>query len=294
MAAFALMLGIILSFAKHHNAKKFAWIFSGLGFLAGCILLGVRVYDPRGMNLILMAFNRKLVVTVAGVGIAAVIFTVISSLTKNKFLRIVNLFSIFALVFVSLMYLVPPVLQYTREFVYFGESGISTNAMLRALGFTIGIFICLLLILSSYEVHNSLRNDKERHIFLFASILIFTLEYMAGAVAALQRLKVLKITDAFFNVSVFDVMIWRGENPNAFLFAQLTFVLIMLLFVIKTHLKPEKIFPNKALLRKEKARLRDCRRWSLSLLFFGAVAVLVVTVLHYYDTKPPAEIPPEP
>ena len=284
------MLGIIFSFAKSYNVKKFAWIFSGIGFLAGCILFGVRVYDPRGMNLILMAFNRKLVITVAGVGI----LTALSSLFKNKFLRLINLFSIFILIFVSLMYLMPPVLQYTREFVYFGESGISTNAMLRALGFTLGIFICLLLILSSYEVHQSLRNDKERFIFLFSSVLIFTLEYMAGAVAALQRLKLLKITDKIFNVSVFDVMIWRGENPNAFLFAQLFLALIMLLFVIKTHLKPEKIFPNKALLRKEKARLRDCRRWSLSLLFFGLTAVSVVTILHYYDTKPPAEVQPEP
>ena len=54
------------------------------------------------------------------------------------------------------------------------------------------------------------------------------------------------------------------------------------------------VTPNKALLRKEKARLRDCRRWSWSLGVFGIMAVMIVTVLHYYDTKPPAEIQPEP
>ncbi|MDY6434262.1 MAG: Fe-S-containing protein, partial [Synergistales bacterium] len=173
-------------------------------------------------------------------------------------------------------------------------AGISTNAMLRALGFTLGIFVCLLISLSAYEVHKSLRNDKEKNIFLFLSVLIFALEYCAAAVAALQRLKILRTSDAIFNISVFDVMIWRGANPNAFLYAQLILALLMLLFVIKTHMKPSGEFANKALLRKEKARLRDCRRWSWSLAAWGAMAIFIVIVLHYYDTKPPAEVQPEP
>ena len=185
-------------------------------------------------------------------------------------------------------------MQYTREFIYFGEAGISTNAMLRALGFTLGIIICLLLTLSAYEVHKSLRNDKEKYFSLSASILIFIFEYGAAAVTALQRLKILKTSQAIFNISVFDVMIWRGANPNAFLYAQLILALIMLVFVIKTHIKPLGEFANRALLRKEKARLRDCRRWSWSLCVFGLIAIFIVVVLHYYDTKPPAEVQPEP
>ena len=232
------------------------------------------------MNLILIAFNRKLIITIAIVAFLSVIYP--------------NVFSLSVLIFVSFMYLIPPILQFTREFVYFGESGISTNAMLRALGFTIGIFVCLLLTLSACEVHKSLRSNREKYFFIFSSLFIFMAEYFTGAVAALQRLKILRTSDAVFNISVFDLMIWRGANPNAFLFSQLILALIMLLFVIKTHLKTEKIFPNKALLRKEKARLRDCRRWSWSLFFFGAVAAFIVIVLHYYDTKPPAEVQPEP
>ncbi|MBR0070134.1 MAG: DUF2318 domain-containing protein, partial [Synergistaceae bacterium] len=114
-------------------------------------------------------------------------------------------------------------------------------------------------------------------------------EYSASAVAALQRLKLIPLTDF-----VFKIMIWRGENPNAFLFAQLLLALVMLVFVIATHMKPEGTFPNKAMLRKEKARLRDCRRWSWSLCAWGVLAVFIVIVLHYYDTKPPAEVQPEP
>ena len=281
LAAFAVMLGIIFSSSR----KKYTVILAVLGIIAGFCLLGVRMYDPKGMNLLLMRFNRRLVVCIAG----AALLSVLTIMFKR-----LNRLAVSVMVFLSLMYLVPPILQYTREFVYFGESGISTNAMLRALGFTLGIVVCLLLTLGAYEVHRSLRSEREGRVFMFASLVIFACEYCASAVAALQRLRVLKTSDELFGVSVFDVMIWRDAYPNAFLFAQLSLALVMLAFVIKTHRQPSETFPNKALLRKEKARLRDCRRWSWSLAVFGMLAVFIVIVLHYYDTKPPAEIPPEP
>lgn len=281
LAAFAVMLGIIFSSSR----KKYTVILAVLGVAAGFCLLGVRMYDPKGMNLLLMRFNRRLVVCIAGAALLSVL---------TVLLRRLNRLAVSVMVFVSLMYLVPPVLQYTREFVYFGESGISTNAMLRALGFTLGIVVCLLLTLGAYEVHRSLRSEREGRVFLFGTLVIFACEYCASAVAALQRLRVLRTSDALFGVSVFDVMIWRDAYPNMFLFAQLGLAVVMLAFVVMTHRQPSGTFPNKASLRKEKARLRDCRRWSWSLAVFGALAVFIVIVLHYYDTKPPAEVQPEP
>ena len=290
MAAFAIVLGIIFSFSR----RRFTVIASFLGIIAGVIIFGVRIYDPRGMNLLLIWFNRWLVVWIAGIGTVSLIFVILTSILRKKFLWLAGNFALSALIFTSLMYLLPPVLQYTREFVYFGESGISTNAMLRALGFTLGIFVCLLLTLSAYEVHQSLNTASQGYIFTIAALTVYVLEYAASSFASLQRLKVLKISQSFMGVSVFDVMIWRDANPNAFLFAQLGLALAMLAFVIYTHLKPSRTFPNKALLRKEKARLRDCRRWSWSLCVWGIMAVFIVIVLHYYDTKPPAEVQPEP
>ncbi len=290
MAAFSILIGMIISFSR----RKFNLISVIIGMLAGLSVFCVRLYDPRGMNLILIAFNRKLIVTVAVIALISLAVTFLYSVSKSNFLRLVNFYVLSILTLSSLMYLFPPILQYTREFIYFGEAGISTNAMLRALGFTLGLCVCLLLTLSTYEVHRSLNTERQKNTFLLLSLMIFALEFSASSFAALQRLKILKTADSFMGISVFDVMIWRDANPNAFLFAQLGLALIMLLFVIYTHLKPEGTFPNKALLRKEKARLRDCRRWSWSLCAFGFIAVFIVIVLHYYDTKPPAEIQPEP
>ena len=293
MTSFAFLLGLILSYAGGKEARGLrrpVWAGAAAGFLLGCAAFGVRLWDPRGMNLILIAFNRWLVVTIAAIAALASLLALLSFLaggTRGLWRAgVVAVFSVLALV--SLAYLVPPVLQYTREFVYFGESGISTNALLRAAGFTLGLAVGLLLCLSAYQVHHAL-GERGALLFLLGSTLAFALEFGAAAVAALQRLKVIPLTDA-----VFQIMIWRDAYPNAFLFAQMALALAMLAWVVLTHRRPEGDFPNRASLRREKARLRDCRRWSWSLLAWGAAAVFIVVVLHYYDTRPPAEVPPEP
>lgn len=271
------------------SRKKLTVIFTVLGIISGFIVFAVRLYDPRGMNLLLMWFNRWLTVWISALSIVSLLFVLTASVLRKNILHVITVFSLSVLIAVSLTFLIPPVLQFTREFIYFGEAGISTNAMMRALGFTLGIALCLLLILSAYEVHKALNTDSQKYIFMFMSLAVFAVEYSAGAVTALQRLKVIPLTDL-----IFKIMIWRGENTNAFLFAQLTLALIMLLFVICTHLHAAGTFPNKASFRKEKARLRDCRRWAWSLCVWGVTAVFIVVVLHYYDTKPPAEVQPEP
>ena len=254
----------------------------------------MRVYDPRGMNLFLIWLNRWLTVWTAGFGVVSVILVVIASFFRGKITWLAGILSLSALILLSMMQILPSVLQYTREFVYFGEAGISTNSMLRALGFTLGICVCLLLTLSAYKVHQSLNTATQGYLFMIISAVIYSAGYIVSSAAALQRLKVLRTSDSLMGVSVFDVMIWRDANPNAFLFAQLGLALAMLIFVIYTHVKPSRVYPNKALLRKEKARLRDCRRWSWSLCLWGIMAVFIVIVLHYYDTKPPEEVQPEP
>ncbi len=301
LAAFMFFLGIAFSYFARKSGNKLLsriiYLAAILGIISGFVIFGIRMHNPKGMNLPLLAFNRKLIIFIAGAAIVSSALALLNLIRafvfkKDNFLSKIfcytQLFVAVILVTSSLMYLIPPVIQFTREFVYFGEAGISTNAMLRALGFVIGIFVCLLLLLSSYKVHRSLETEIQKITFLFLSACAFALEFSAASISALQRLKLIPLTD-----NIFKIMIWRGENPNAFLYLQLALGVLMFAFVIITHTKPRGDFANKALLRKEKARLRDCRRWSWSLCVFGAIVVFIVVVVHYYDTKPPAEIQPE-
>ena len=286
-------LGLIFSFAPRGNGRwdsRAAWLGVGAGLLLGGVAFGLRLWDPRGMNLILIAFNRWLVVSIAGlawVATAGLLLALLINKARGLGGRLLALF-LAILTAAALTYLLPPALQFTREFVYFGESGVSTNALLRALGFTLGLAVSLLLCLSACQVGRAC-GGRWGLVALLCSVAIFALEYGARAVGALQRLRVIPLTDA-----VFQIMIWRDANPNAFLFAQLALGLVMLMGVVATHRRSEGEFPNKASLRKEKARLRSCRRWAWGLLTWGAATVLIVTVLHWLDTRPPAEVPPEP
>ncbi|MBQ8091834.1 MAG: DUF2318 domain-containing protein [Pyramidobacter sp.] len=287
------MTGLILSFAgggRDRAGRRMAWTGIAAGVVAGFAVFFVRLSDPKGMNLPLTRFNRLVVVAIAALAAAAAFWALLSLLPRAvrgvwKYLGVVLLVVLTA---VSLMYLSPMVIQYTQEFVYFGESGFSTNSLLRAIGFALGLAVCLLLCLSSFKTHRAL-GGRGSVFFLFASLLIFFAEYGFKAVASLQRLKMIPLSDL-----VFDLMVWGDEYANYFLFAQLALGLVMLLWVIVTHRRPEGDFASRALLRKEKARLRDCRRWSWSLFVWLLASLLIVTAAHYYDTKPPAEVEPEP
>ena len=87
LAEFAFILGIVFSFADSFENKKLkesAFIFSFLGFIFGSVAFGLKVYDPRGMNLKLIAFNRWLIIAIACMALTAFILTLISSLLKLK------------------------------------------------------------------------------------------------------------------------------------------------------------------------------------------------------------------
>ena len=293
LAPLAFLTGLILSFAGQERDRvgsRITWTGIVSGVVAGFAVFFVRLSDPKGMNLPLTRFNRLVVVGIAALAAACAVWALLSLLAPRarrlwKYLG-VTLLSVLAAV--SLMYLSPMVIQYTQEFVYFGESGFSTNSLLRAIGFVLGLAVCLLLAISSFKTHRAL-GARGAAFFMSASLLFFFAEYGVKAVASLQRLKLLPLSDL-----VFDIMVWGDEYANLFLFAQLALALVMLLWVIVTHRRPEGEYANRALLRKERARLRDCRRWSWSLFAWCLASLLIVTVVHYYDTKPPAEVQPEP
>ena len=292
-----MLLGIVFSFAdaqtvSFDKSKKFIWYGLFAGVLAGFALFFIRLSDPKGMNLILIAFNRRLIIFIAANAILALSFALILSFNKfNKNLNLIMSLIFAALIFAGLTYLTPPLIQFTQEFVYFGEAGISTNSLLRALGYALGLGVCLLLVLSAFKVHNAL-SIKAKFLFLACSLLIFVIEFGAKAVLALRNLRLIPRNDLEF----FIRSMWsqRGQYPDTFIYLQLILALIMLAYVILTNRKPEGEFANKALLRKEKARLRNYRRWSWSLFAWEIAAVFILIVLHYYDTRPPAEVQPEP
>ncbi|PIE53854.1 MAG: hypothetical protein CSA35_09085 [Dethiosulfovibrio peptidovorans] len=286
------MIGLVLNFVVRAGERIERFIISigtVIGVLLGAVVFAVRLFDPKGMNVPLMKFNRWAVVAVATVALIALIWRGGCALLRRQGRCWIcgYVLSLTGLLVLSLMYLMPQVFQYTQEFVYFGEIGVSTMALLRGIGFCLGLIVCSFLSLSVLRVSQAL-GYRGSLLVLNCSLLFFFLEYSVKAVAALQRLKIIGLSDF-----VFEIMIFGDNFSNVFLFAQLLLGGILLSYVVVTHWSVQGEFPNKARRRKEKARLRGFRRWSYSLLTWSVITVVIVVVLHYFDTKPPAEIQPE-
>lgn len=144
LASFSLMVGLIFSYIlrfKGRADRLIVWAGAAAGILGGGVVFGVRLFDPKGMNLPLMRFNRWAVVVIAAAASVAFLRVALSGipLRGRRGARWIDRAVLAALTFLSLTYLMPQIFQYTQEFVYFGESGLSTRALLRGIGFVLSL-----------------------------------------------------------------------------------------------------------------------------------------------------------
>ena len=86
LASLSFLTGLILSFVMRSREKidrLIAWGGMAAGILLGFVVFGVRMYDPKGMNLPLTRFNRWVVVAIAVVAAAALLWALLSSLPRR-------------------------------------------------------------------------------------------------------------------------------------------------------------------------------------------------------------------
>lgn len=290
LASLMIFAGLVLSFSRH-GESRFSRLISRIGITVGIacgfVVFGIRKLDPKGMNIALMRYNRRLLVVIAVAAVIALLIMLVRLILKPRKKRDIAAAALSLVAALAFTYIIPSVLQFTQEFIYFGEAGISTKAMMRALGFSIGVGSACLLMLFTYKTVSA-AGEKARDVFVSLSVAILAGRFFVMGVAALQRLRVIPLTER-----VFAIMVWGDEFSKLFLFSQTGLAIILALYIIFTHLHEKGDFANKALRRKEKARLRTCRRWSSALIAFSLWAAFTMSVLHYYETLPPAVLPAE-
>ncbi len=191
-------------------------------------------------------------------------------------------------VFCSLFYITPQVYQFTREFIYFGETSVSTAAILRAIGFSLGLIVCFITFLSTYKVSIAL---PTKHALRLSALgmLVYTLDYGLRATKSLQRMHIIGLSDI-----VFQIMIFADNNYKWMIYAMLVVAVIMLSFVVVKNWKVVGEFPNNAARRKKMAEFMRRRRWSYCLLFQAVLSIFILSAVHEYDTKEVELAPPQP
>ncbi len=297
LAIFAFLLGIITALLVKYK-KLYLNIVVGLVSLVGLACsVTMTVFKqlyPQKMVKISLQYNRWALAIGMLFMLVALVLQIIKTFRKceNDKLCIASaisiIFSTVAVWFLGFT-IIPQVYALTKEFVAFGENSFGTQSLLRLGGFLLGLLTIFLIALSVQKVYFRLKPCLAK-IFTLAIFLVGSMDFFLRGVSALARLRFLKSSNPF----VFNVMILEDKSTTyiTILFAIVAVIFSFLLF--KDSRKIVGTFKNNALLRLEKARLKNNKHWLSSLAFFSILSVFAITVVHSHITKPVALTPPQP
>ena len=297
LVIFAFLLGIITALLVKYK-KLYLNIVVGLVSLVGLACsVTMTVFKqlyPQKMVKISLQYNRWALAIGMLFMLVALVLQIIKTFRKceNDKLCIASaisiIFSTVAVWFLGFT-IIPQVYAMTKEFVAFGENSFGTQSLLRLGGFLLGLLTIFLIALSVQKVDFRLKPCLAK-VFALAIFFVGSMDFFLRGVSALARLRLLKSSNPF----VFNVMILEDKSTTyiAILFAIVACIFSFLLF--KDSRKVVGTFKNNALLRLEKARLKNNKHWLSSLAFFSILSVFAITVIHSHITKPVALTPPQP
>ena len=297
LAIFAFLLGIITALLVKYK-KLYLNIVVGLVSLVGLACsVTMTVFKqlyPQKMVKISLQYNRWALAIGMLFMLVALVLQIIKTFRKceNDKLCIASaisiIFSTIAVWFLGFT-IIPQVYALTKEFVAFGENSFGTQSLLRLGGFLLGLLTIFLIALSVQKVYFRLKPCLAK-VFALAIFFVGSMDFFLRGVSALARLRLLKSSNPF----VFNVMILEDKSTTyiTILFAIVAVIFSFLLF--KDSRKVVGTFKNNALLRLEKARLKNNKHWLSSLAFFSILSVFAITVIHSHITKPVALTPPQP
>lgn len=298
LSVFSFLFGINFSIL---NKNKSFWtkitiaIISITGLTVTVILTTLRGLYPQKMVKFTLFYNRWAL----ALGMFSIIISLILLLiyylmlklkkekTANALLFLYESFSFFAIWCLGFT-IFPQVYALSKEFVAFGEDSFGTQSLIRLGGYLLGLLVIFLIALSTYKVNLRLRENLSK-VFSILIVSVAVMDFILRGVAALARLRILKAKNPF----VFTMMIWEDKSL-AYILAMFTVLIIIFsIFLFLNSLKIVGEFKNKAMLRKERARLIKNKRWANSLMFFTILSLFSVTFLHSYINKPVELSPPE-
>ena len=297
LVIFAFLLGIITALLVKYK-KLYLNIVVGLVSLVGLACsVTMTVFKqlyPQKMVKISLQYNRWALAIGMLFMLVALVLQIIKTFRKceNDKLCVASaisiIFSTIAVWFLGFT-IIPQVYAMTKEFVAFGENSFGTQSLLRLGGFLLGLLTIFLIALSVQKVYFRLKPCLAK-VFALAIFFVGSMDFFLRGVSALARLRLLKSSNPF----VFNVMILEDKSTTyiAILFAIVACIFSFLLF--KDSRKVVGTFKNNALLRLEKARLKNNKHWLSSLAFFSILSVFAITVIHSHITKPVALTPPQP
>lgn len=282
---FAFIMGLALGYLSTENFKnKYNIIFGTVfvGTLAAIISSIIREI-PNFVNRSALSFWSMVPIVIAFIGI--IIFYFLkekSSIYKNIFVSFLSLYII-----ASFFYYMPALFVQLNNFVYYGESAVSTMVLYRIIGY---VFAVVLMILSSIAIFKIVRRiDKTyRDKILIISFSIWGINQIF---IVLQRLYAIDFIPR--NASVFNTIAWVINHSHYIGFGLMIFLIILPTILYLNNIKVKETFKNPAELRKKKYHMRCNRNLAKFFLVLIAINVFSLTYLRAYSGRDIALSEPE-
>lgn len=282
---FSFIMGLALGYLSTENFKsKYKIIFGTVfvGTLAAIISSVIREI-PNFVNRSALSFWSMVPIVIAFIGI--IIFYFLkekSSIYKNIFVSFLSLYII-----ASFFYYMPALFVQLNNFVYYGESAVSTMVLYRIIGY---VFAVVLMILSSIAIFKIVRRvDKiYRDKILMISLSIWGINQIF---IVLQRLYAIDFIPR--NASVFNTIAWVINHAHYIGFSLMIFLTILPIILYLNNIKVKETFKNPAELRKKKYHMRCNRNLAKFFLVLIAINVFSLTYLRAYSGRDIALSEPE-
>ena len=282
---FSLIMGLALGYLSTENFKnKYKIIFGTVfvGTLAAIISSVIREI-PNFVNRSSLSFWSMVPIVVAFIGIIIFyFFKEKSSIYKNIFVCFLSLYII-----ASFFYYMPAIFVQLNNFVYYGESAVSTMVLYRIIGY---VFAIVLMLLSSIAIFKIIRRvDKTyRNKILMISFLIWGINQIF---IVLQRLYAVGFLPR--NAKLFSAIAWVINHAHYIGFILMIFSIILPIILYSNNMKVKETFKNPAELRKKKYHMRCNRNLAKFFLILIVINVFSLTYLRAYSGRDIALSEPE-
>lgn len=282
---FSLIVSLLIGYISKENYKKKYTVISAslaLGVIAAIISSILREI-PNFVNRASLSFWSMVPIVIS------LIFILVSMPFKEKDSIIKHIFMIASGMYIisSCFYYLPAIFVQLNNFVYYGESAVSTMVLYRIIGYAFGI---LMMILSSVVVIKGIRkiNEKYRNLVLICGLVIWAFTQIF---IILQRLYAVGFLPR--NAVLFEIIAYFINRANMINFVLMLFLLIVpvLLYLYNRHVTEK--YNNPAELRKIRYHMKQKRNLAR---FFVVVLILntfSLTYLKSYSSRDVALSEPE-
>ena len=286
LIATALLAGFALSYARA------AWGKPGLRVILGGIVCGLAMSVAMAVfkqttNLVdTGTWNMRIFVVAA---VCAVVFMLcfIKPIANSKVGSTVSQLALSLFVLCRLFYKAPDVFLYPFNFNLPDGNVLSSDFAVRISGFMLGIAVVVLACLALFKC---LREVARRPIGIGTAavvVIIGVVQMMTCVQTMLARRMIAQ------NHTLFQVVKFFSNNSQLFVFVIMAIALVLAIMVIAMSLRDNEPYRNPAEHRKNKAKWRNRRRWSVCLIVCLVLSAVTITVVKDYETRGPELSPSE-